>query len=101
MTTKKRFHVGDVECGAKQLFLISGPCVIEDEALMMQTAEALQKVSESLQLPLIFKSSFQKDLKLFQQTLSNTTGSFFGFFACIRVELISIRRWRTKCSLIF
>ena len=61
MTTKKRFHVGDVECGAKQLFLISGPCVIEDEALMMQTAEALQKVSESLQLPLIFKSSFMKD----------------------------------------
>lgn len=61
MTTKKRFHVGNVECGAEQLFLISGPCVIEEESIMMQTAEQLKKISQKLQLPLIFKSSFIKD----------------------------------------
>jgi 2-dehydro-3-deoxyphosphooctonate aldolase (KDO 8-P synthase) len=61
MTSKKRFHVGGVECGADRLFLISGPCVIEDQSLMLQTAESLKKISEKLQLPLIFKSSFMKD----------------------------------------
>jgi len=57
----KRFHVGNVECGAGQLFLISGPCVIEEESIMMRTAEQLKRISQKLQLPLIFKSSFIKD----------------------------------------
>jgi 2-dehydro-3-deoxyphosphooctonate aldolase (KDO 8-P synthase) len=61
MTTMKRFHVGNVECGADQLFLISGPCVIEEESIMMHTAEQLKRISQKLQLPLIFKSSFIKD----------------------------------------
>ena len=43
------------------LFLISGPCVIEEESLMMKTAEKLAIISDRLQLPLIFKSSFMKD----------------------------------------
>jgi len=53
--------VGPVECGTDPLFLISGPCVIEDEAVMMKTAENLKKVAERLNLPVIYKSSFQKD----------------------------------------
>lgn len=44
-----------------KLFLISGPCVIEEESIMMKTAERLKKVAEKLGLPLIFKSSYQKD----------------------------------------
>ena len=58
---KKIVYVGEVACGADALFLISGPCVIEDESVMMRTAEKLKEVSERLRLPLIFKSSFQKD----------------------------------------
>ncbi|MDF1549470.1 MAG: 3-deoxy-8-phosphooctulonate synthase [Bacteroidales bacterium] len=58
---KKIVKVGDIECGADQLFLISGPCVIEDESIMMKTAEYLKKVSERLNIPTIFKSSFTKD----------------------------------------
>jgi 2-dehydro-3-deoxyphosphooctonate aldolase (KDO 8-P synthase) len=58
---KKIVSVGNVECGAEPLFLISGPCVIEDEKTMMVTAEHLKEVSERLQIPLIYKSSFQKD----------------------------------------
>ena len=43
--TKKIVKVGDIECGADQLFLISGPCVIEDESIMMKTAEMLKEIS--------------------------------------------------------
>ena len=59
--SEKTIKIGQVHCGADQLFLISGPCVIEDENLMMETAERLVAISEKLNLPLIFKSSFQKD----------------------------------------
>jgi 2-dehydro-3-deoxyphosphooctonate aldolase (KDO 8-P synthase) len=58
---KKIVKVGDIECGAKDLFLISGPCVIEDESVMMRTAEKLKEVSESLKIKVIYKSSFIKD----------------------------------------
>jgi 2-dehydro-3-deoxyphosphooctonate aldolase (KDO 8-P synthase) len=59
--TKKHVFVGDIDCGSDQLFLIAGPCVIEEESLMMRTAERLKKISADLSLPLIFKSSFSKD----------------------------------------
>jgi 2-dehydro-3-deoxyphosphooctonate aldolase (KDO 8-P synthase) len=61
MAAQHCVSVGPVTCGADQLFLISGPCVIEDEAIMMRTAERLKTVSQRLDLPLIFKSSFMKD----------------------------------------
>jgi len=61
MTLKKTVNVGNVTCGVDRLFLISGPCVIEEESIMMRTAQALKKISEDLQLPVIFKSSFMKD----------------------------------------
>lgn len=54
-------NVGDIACGSDDLFLISGPCVIEEETTMMKTAETLKKVSEKLRIPIIYKSSFQKD----------------------------------------
>ena len=54
-------QVGNIACGSDQLFLISGPCVIEDEAIMMHTAEKLREVSERTKVPVIYKSSFMKD----------------------------------------
>lgn len=57
----KKVNVGGISCGADELFLISGPCVIEDEKIMMQTAEKLKEISERLHIPIIFKSSFSKD----------------------------------------
>ena len=59
--SNKHVFVGDIDCGADQLFLICGPCVIEEESLMMRTAERLKKIATTLQVPLIFKSSFSKD----------------------------------------
>lgn len=58
---KKIVKVGDIDCGADALFLISGPCVIESESIMHKTAEKLKRVSERLKIPIIYKSSFQKD----------------------------------------
>jgi 2-dehydro-3-deoxyphosphooctonate aldolase (KDO 8-P synthase) len=59
--SKHTFSLGDIDFGADTLFLISGPCVIEEESIMMETAEGLKKMSERLDIPLVYKSSFQKD----------------------------------------
>lgn len=67
---KKIVYVGSIACGDSSLFLISGPCVIENDKIMNETAEKLKRVSERLKIPIIYKSSFQKDnrssLKYFQ-----------------------------------
>ncbi len=42
------------------LFLIAGPCVIESEALSIETAGQLKELTDSLGIPFIFKSSFDK-----------------------------------------
>lgn len=57
----KRIKVGDIDCGSDQLFLISGPCVIEKEEIMMKTAEQLKEIGSKLNIPIIYKSSFLKD----------------------------------------
>lgn len=59
--SEKKIAVGTISCGSDTLFLISGPCVIESEAIMMKTAERLKSVSEKLRVPVIYKSSFCKD----------------------------------------
>jgi len=59
--SKKKVQVGDITCGADELFLISGPCVIEDEVIMMKTAEKIAEVTQKLNIPTIYKSSFMKD----------------------------------------
>ena len=41
-------------------FLLSGPCAIEGEEMAMQIAEQLVKISDNLQIPLVFKGSFKK-----------------------------------------
>jgi 2-dehydro-3-deoxyphosphooctonate aldolase (KDO 8-P synthase) len=57
----KIVQVGNIACGSDQLFLISGPCVIETEDVMLRTAEKLKEVSERMKVPVIYKSSFTKD----------------------------------------
>lgn len=42
------------------LFLIGGPCVIESETLCLNIAEQLKRITESLDIPYIFKASFEK-----------------------------------------
>ena len=44
----------------KPLFLIAGPCVIESEQLVIDTAGVLKELTTRLNVPFIFKSSFDK-----------------------------------------
>ncbi|HZC82503.1 MAG TPA: 3-deoxy-8-phosphooctulonate synthase, partial [Nitrospiraceae bacterium] len=41
-------------------FLIAGPCVIESERLVLETAARIAEIAKSLNMPYIFKSSFDK-----------------------------------------
>ena len=44
----------------KSLFLIAGPCVIESEQLAIDTAGSLKEICQRLEIPFIYKSSFDK-----------------------------------------
>ena len=60
----------DFEVGIDQpFFLISGPCVIESEALALETAAYLKKVTEDLGINFIYKSSYDKATDLVQAVL--------------------------------
>lgn len=41
-------------------FLIAGPCVVEDDAIMNEIAETLEELREKFEIPVIFKASFDK-----------------------------------------
>jgi 2-dehydro-3-deoxyphosphooctonate aldolase (KDO 8-P synthase) len=56
----KPFHVGSVEVGNGQLFLIAGPCVVEGETHALKMAEAISEIARNTSIPYIFKSSFDK-----------------------------------------
>ncbi len=54
-------RLGDWDVGAdKPLFLIAGPCVIESEQLILDTAGRLKEITGELGVPLVFKASFDK-----------------------------------------
>lgn len=53
--------IGSFTVGAgHRPFLIAGPCVIESEQLVMDTAGRIAEITASLGMPFVFKSSFDK-----------------------------------------
>src|SRR5450756_2149612 len=40
--------------------LIAGPCVVESEEIVFETAEHMKKLSEKYMIPFVFKSSYRK-----------------------------------------
>lgn len=56
MPTYLPFDVGN----GRPFFLMAGPCVIESELLVLSVAERLVAITERLDIPFIFKSSFDK-----------------------------------------
>ena len=51
----------DFEVGLDQpIFLIAGPCVIESEAMAMETSSKLKEMTERLGINFIYKSSYDK-----------------------------------------
>jgi len=56
----KPVKVGKVTFGGKKLVLIAGPCVIESVAGTMDLAAKLVRLAAELEVPLVFKASFDK-----------------------------------------
>ena len=54
------FQVESVRIGSGNLFLIAGPCVIESEEHALFMAEVIKGVTRSLNVPFIFKASYDK-----------------------------------------
>jgi 2-dehydro-3-deoxyphosphooctonate aldolase (KDO 8-P synthase) len=54
------FQVEGVRIGSGDLFLIAGPCVIESEKHALFMAEVIKGVTRSLNVPFIFKASYDK-----------------------------------------
>jgi 2-dehydro-3-deoxyphosphooctonate aldolase (KDO 8-P synthase) len=53
--------IGDVKIGGNRpLVLIAGPCVIENEMATLRAAERLMTICNALDMPLIFKASYDK-----------------------------------------
>ena len=57
---ERQATVGDEVLTNGQLFLISGPCVIESEELCRRVAEHMKAVCERLAMPYVFKASYDK-----------------------------------------
>ncbi len=56
-----RFRLCGFEVGLDQpLFVIAGPCVIESRELALETAGRLREITAKLNVPFIYKSSFDK-----------------------------------------
>ncbi|SPP66087.1 3-deoxy-8-phosphooctulonate synthase [Nitrospira lenta] len=54
-------QIGSFKVGAgNRPFLIAGPCVIESEQLVLDTAGKIAEITKSLGIPYVFKSSFDK-----------------------------------------
>jgi 2-dehydro-3-deoxyphosphooctonate aldolase (KDO 8-P synthase) len=63
-------RIGPYVCGrGRQLLLLAGPCVIENESLTLSIAQELQRITADLAVQLVFKASFDK--------ANRTSGSAF------------------------
>ncbi len=59
--TARPVRIGGVTVGGgAPLALIAGPCVIESEELAVETARELRRIAGRLDIPVVFKSSYDK-----------------------------------------
>jgi len=61
MKVRSNMKIAGKSIGNREsLFLIAGPCVIEETGFMMDIAGQLTEITKELELPFVFKSSFDK-----------------------------------------
>jgi 2-dehydro-3-deoxyphosphooctonate aldolase (KDO 8-P synthase) len=61
MTPPTEVHIGPFTAGGNSPhILIAGPCVIESEAIVLETATGIAKIAQELHIPYIFKASYDK-----------------------------------------
>ena len=57
----KEVQLNDFSIGSSRLVIIAGPCVIEEDAsIMFKTAEKLKEITTELDLPFVYKASYDK-----------------------------------------
>ena len=56
----KEVKIGNVTFSEKHLGIIAGPCVIESRDHSLGMAYEIKKISDDIELPIIFKSAFDK-----------------------------------------
>ncbi|MFA4888260.1 MAG: 3-deoxy-8-phosphooctulonate synthase [Candidatus Omnitrophota bacterium] len=79
----QKIKLGNITIGAgSPLVLIAGPCVIESEALCLETGKRIKDIAAKLGVPYIFKSSFDKANRL-------SISSFRGPGAKLGLEILS------------
>ncbi len=82
-------EINDIKIGGgKPFVLIAGPCVVENEKLIMETAKSIKEITSLLQIPYIFKSSYKKANRT---SLNSFTGigdeEAIAILAKVRMEL--------------
>ena len=54
-------ELNNIKIGNNNPFvLIAGPCVVENEQMILSTAEAIKNITRELEIPFIFKASYKK-----------------------------------------
>ena len=75
----------------KPFFLIAGPCGFESRSMIMDIAAELKSITDELQIPFIFKSSFDKaNLCLYSRTSVFCFHISKPFFTVFRSDLANL-----------
>ncbi len=70
----RQIKVKNVVIGGEKPVLVAGPCAIENEDMVLRTAETLAQITAKLEIPFIFKASYDK-----ANRLSVRSGRGMGF----------------------
>jgi 2-dehydro-3-deoxyphosphooctonate aldolase (KDO 8-P synthase) len=94
MKMMQSVQIGAAVCGAgRPLLWILGPCVIESRELTLKIAETLAELAERLNIPVVFKASFDK--------ANRTSGkSFRGPGLCEGMKTLAAVKERTGLPLL-
>lgn len=60
MSSIKKIKLKNFEIGGDRLTILAGPCVIENQDILKQTAEKLKVTADKLDINFVFKSSYDK-----------------------------------------
>ena len=61
MIREKEIVINSILLGNRRpLVLFAGPCIIEKEGVVRRTAERLKKITQKLNIPFVFKTSYDK-----------------------------------------
>lgn len=60
MNNIKKIRLRDFEIGGDKLTILAGPCAIESQEILDETASKLKEITQKLDINFVFKSSFDK-----------------------------------------